>query len=98
MARTRPVGHRRPVGRVLPVQPRDRVHRQVRLDGRPHGRVEGRVAELLVDPVVLEPVLDVSLELREVELDPGPRQVGEQLLERVGGGRVDVGHRLGRDD
>src|SRR5450756_1972939 len=56
-------GGPRRVGRVFPVQPGDGMPGQVRLDGRPHGRVEARVAEPLVKPVVLEPVSYTHLTL-----------------------------------
>ncbi len=40
----------------------------------------------------------MPLHLREVELDAGACEVGDRLVERVCGRRVDVRHRLGRDD
>ena len=52
-------------------------------------------ADRIVDAVAAQPVAHRVLELREGQLDAGGTQLVVKATERLAGGRVDVGYRLG---
>jgi len=104
-ARVRSRGGRRParsfrsgVATLLPVDPVDARSRDVSFDGRPDGREERVLAELLQEAVAAKPVFHRVLHLGEAQLDPHPLEVDQELVEDVGRGHVDVRDRFGGHD